>query len=140
MVVDRVATQIKFTGKTFLCPIPGSQCTPTSIGISRTLLLAQRLAEKNPQLTFWPHLKFAKPMERKIRNEETLYAGLLCTAPILKSDFLLLDDVCTTGAHARAAQRRLVERGAKGEIVAMSVARTMLEYGEKVFGYRSDLL
>jgi hypothetical protein len=138
--VEQVATGIAFTGTTFLCPIPGSGFTPTSIEPSRTLLLAQRLVERNPKLTLWPNLKFKQPMEKKIRSEERLLANLVCTVPIPKGDFLLLDDVCTTGAHARAARRKLMELGAKGEIVSMSVARTMLVYGEKVFGYRIDSL
>jgi hypothetical protein len=135
---ERVATGLEFTGKTFLCPIPGSECTPTSNEVSRTLLLAQKIVERVPKLTLWPHLKFNKPMQKKIRNEDTLYASLVCTAPVPKGDFLLLDDVCTSGAHARAAERRLIDSGAKGEIKAMSLARTMLEPGEKVFGYRED--
>lgn len=135
---DRVATQVRFTGTTYLCPIPGSQCTPTSTEVSRTLLLAQKLVERIPKLTLWPHLKFRQPMERKIRNEDRLYASLVCTAPVPRGDFLLLDDVCTTGAHARACMRKLIDSGAKGEIKAMSVARTMIEPGERVFGYRED--
>jgi hypothetical protein len=138
--VDRVATEIKFSnGDHFLCPIPGSQCTPSSTETPRTLQLAQSLSQRLPQLKVWDHLRFKEPMAKKIRDEEVLYRNLVCTARVPSGYLILLDDVCTTGAHARAAQRRLQEDGA-GEMCAMSVTRTMHSPDEKVFGVRSDPL
>jgi predicted amidophosphoribosyltransferase len=137
--VDRVAEEVDFTkSKNTLCPIPGSQCIPSSTHIYRTLALAASLAQRLPGLQVWPHLKFKQPMPRKIRDEDLLFKNLVCTAPVPTGDIILLDDVCTTGAHARAAQRRLVKEGAKGDISAISVARTMLDPSEDVFGFRCD--
>jgi hypothetical protein len=138
--VDRVASETKFSNhKYFLCPIPDSQSTPSSTHTPRTLALAQSLSERLPQLKIWDHLRFKKVMERKIRNEQLLYDNLVCTATAPSGYVILLDDVCTTGAHARASQRRLSKHGGK-YICAMSVARTMLNRNEEVFGFRSDPL
>jgi hypothetical protein len=137
---DRVVSETKFgSGNYILCPIPGSQCTPTSTDITRTVVLAESLSKRLPQLKVWPNLKFKKPMQRKIRDEEVLFNNLVCTASVPSGYIILLDDVCTTGAHARAAQRRL--QGTKGnQMCAMSVARTMLNRDEDVFGFRLDHL
>src|SRR5690349_15774560 len=49
--VDRVASETQFTpGTHYLCPIPDSQRTPTSTHTCRTLVLAQRLAQRIPEL------------------------------------------------------------------------------------------
>ena len=139
--VDRIAEEVQFTGKSnTICPIPDSQSTPSSTRVFRTLALAVSLAQRMPKLKVWPHLKFKQPMQRKIRDEDLLFRNLVCTAPIPTGDIVLLDDVCTTGSHARAAQRRLVKEGAEGHISAISVARTMLDPNEVVFGFRCDEL
>jgi hypothetical protein len=137
--VEQVAGQTEFTGPNFLCPIPDSQSTIASAHPPRTLALARSLSQRLPQLTVWDHLRFKKPMARKIRDEELLFENLVCTADAPAGYIILLDDVCTSGAHARAAQRRWLERGAK-DMCAMSVARTMLDPNEKVLGYRLDRL
>jgi hypothetical protein len=138
--VNQVATETDFSGGIrYLCPIPDSQCTPTSTHASRTLVLAEQLSQRIPQLKVWPHLKFCKPMPRKIRDEELLFSNMVLTARIPNGYVILLDDVCTTGAHARAAQRRLVENGA-GNMCAMSVARTLLEPADPIFGYLAEAL
>src|SRR6266700_5713262 len=63
--VDRVAEETEFSkGNYILCPIPGSQCTPSSTHVPRTLLLAQSLSQRLPQLKVWDHLRFKKPMTR----------------------------------------------------------------------------
>jgi hypothetical protein len=138
--VDRVATETKFSGSGhLLCPIPDSQSTPSSTHAPRTLALARRLSERLPQLKIWDHLRFKKPMPRKVRDEEMLFENFVCTATVPSGYIILLDDVCTSGAHARAAQRRL--RGQNtSNMCAMSVARTMLDPNEAVFGFRLDHL
>ena len=138
--IERVIEETKFSpGDHILCPIPDSQCTPLSTHTPRTVQLARTLSKRVPQLKVWHHLKFKKPMPRKLRDEELMYQNLLCTAPVPEGYLILLDDVCTTGAHARAAQRRLTVHGAR-DMCAMSVARTLLEPEEEVFGFRADAL
>jgi hypothetical protein len=137
--VERVIEETRLRGRYILCPIPDSQCTPTSTHITRTLMLATRLSAQAPQLIVWPHLKFTEPIPRKIRNEQYLLDHMVCTETVPKQYIILLDDVCTTGAHARAAQRRLVAGGTR-DMCAMSVARTMLTPDEPVFGIRIDRL
>jgi len=138
--VDRVAAETSFSAEDhLLCPIPDSQSTPSSTHAPRTLALAERLSERFPQLKIWDHLRFRKPMPRKVRDEELLFENFVCTAPVPSGYIVLLDDVCTSGAHARAAQRRLRGRRAN-DMCAMSVARTMLDPNEEVFGFRLDPL
>jgi hypothetical protein len=103
------------------------------------LLLAQSLRKRLPNLKVWPHLKFKKPMARKVRDEDVLFENMVYTERVPPGYLILLDDVCTTGAHARAAQRRLRESGAK-DMCAMSVTRTILSPETGLFGYRSDAL
>jgi hypothetical protein len=136
--VDRVVSETDIYGREYiLCPIPDSQCTPSSSHTPRTLLLAQSLSKRLPDLKVWPHLKFKKPMARKVRDELVLYQNMVCTEHVPSGYIILLDDVCTTGAHARAAQRRLMENGAK-DMCAMSVTRTILNPEAEVFGFRAD--
>ena len=138
--IESVVEQVQFyDGEYILCPIPDSQCTPTSTHIPRTLRLAQTLSKRLPRLKIWHHLKFAKPMQRKLRDEELIFQNMICSAQAPNGFLILLDDVCTTGAHARAAQRRLLQHGAQ-KMCAMSVARTIIAPEEKLFGFRGDAL
>jgi hypothetical protein len=137
--VDRVGQTSLARDEYILCPIPDSQCTPSSSHTPRTLVLARELRKRFPQLKVWPNLKFNKPMAKKIRNEEVLYQNMVCPASVPPGHLILLDDVCTTGAHARAAQRRLIQSGAK-HMTAMSVTRTIVCPEAGIFGFRSDPL
>jgi hypothetical protein len=138
--VETVKEQVRFSeGSYILCPIPDSQCTPTSTHVPRTLRLAQALSQRIPRLKVWHHLKFAKPMPRKLRNEEFIYQNMVCPEQVPVGYLILLDDVCTTGAHARAAQRRLLQCGGQ-RMCAMSVARTIIAPEDKLFGFREDTL
>jgi hypothetical protein len=122
--VDRVQLETRFgNGIYLLCPIPSSQCTPTSAHVSATMSLAQALFKRISQLKVWPHLKFKKPMPRKIRDGKVLYENLVCTAEVPRGYLILLDDVCTTGAHALASQRRLLEHGARDTDAGSQVER-----------------
>ena len=124
-----------------LVPIPDRNKTPTATHLARTFILAQKLRDRLPdQFDIWDHLRFRRPMPEKTRDEEALYANMICTSDKPPAGYVILfDDVCTTGAHARAARRRLIELGAK-DFCAMSVARTMLQPDEDVFGFRSELI
>jgi hypothetical protein len=140
--VEQVLEETEFDdGLYTLVPIPDRDKTPTARHLARTFTLAQKLVEGLPnQFDIWDHLRFRKPMPEKTRDEQALYANMVCTTDSPPAGYvILLDDVCTTGAHARAARRRLIEIGAK-DFIAMSVARTMLQSDEDVFGFRSDLI
>lgn len=138
--VERFASSVQLTGdNNYLCPIPDSCSTPTSTHVSRPALLAQALTQRVPTLSLWLGLRFKQPMQKRIRDEDILYDNLMCLGSPPKGYLILLDDVCTKGAHARAARRRLIEEGANGdEMSSMSVARTMLSPDEGVFGVRVD--
>lgn len=139
--VDRVVNETKFdSGEHILVPIPDSQCTPTSTHTPRTLRIARSLAKQIPELKIWHHLKFKKAMPKRLRDEELIFQNLVCTSKVPGGYLILLDDVCTSGAHARAAQRRLLEQGAGGDMCAMSVARTLVAPETHLYGFRSDIL
>jgi hypothetical protein len=139
--VDRVATQTTFAaGPIILCPIPDSQCTPTSTHVSRTLALAHALARRIPKLQVWQGIRFKKPVQKKIRDEQILFAAMVCGGPIPAGGIILLDDVCTTGAHAKAAQMCLQANGFNNGIIAMSLARRTHDASVKVFGMQIDSL
>jgi hypothetical protein len=140
--VERVMDETEFDdGLYSLVPIPDRDKTPKSTDPPRTSILAQKLAARIPeQFDIWDHLRFRKPIPEKTRDEQFLYDNLVCTSDKPPAGYvILLDDVCTTGAHVLAARRRLLECGATN-VCAMSVARTMSSPDEEVFGFREDIL
>jgi hypothetical protein len=140
--VDRVVEETEFDdGLYSLVPIPDSDKTPSSTDQSRTLLLAQKLVARLPgQFDIWDYLRFRKAIPEKTRDGRFLYENMVCTSDQPPAGYvILLDDVCTSGAHVLAARRRLKECGAR-DICAMSVARTMSSPDEEVFGFREDTL
>jgi hypothetical protein len=68
--VDRVGQTSLARDEYILCPIPDSQCTPSSSHTPRTLVLARELRKRFPQLKVWPNLKFNKPMQRKFGTKK----------------------------------------------------------------------
>ena len=143
--VEQVQTTTHFSSKLkhYICPIPDSKCTVLSGRPSKTMRLANALVGVLPQLGIWDSLRFYQEMpkssEVNMRDEEALFQALRTLSKPPKGRIILLDDVCTTGAHARAAARELTRVGATN-IVSMSVARTMLNPEETVFGRRIDVL
>ena len=142
---DRVAAETSFDSKTtfYLCPIPDSECTVSAARPSKTMRLAEILVARIPALEIWDGIRFRRKMpksrESNMRNEAVLFEALHSRSHIPSGCIILLDDVCTTGAHARAAARTL-KRGGAGTVCSMSVARTMLDPNEQVFGLRVDAL
>lgn len=140
--VERVIEEMDFRDDLYsIVPIPDRNKTPDAKHSTRTLLLAQALRAQFPRkMEIWDHLRFRKPMLEKTRNEALLYANMVCTSnKPPRGHVIILDDVCTTGAHALAARRRLVECGATN-VFSISVARTMESPDEEVFGLRADVL
>lgn len=143
---EQVATQPKFGSNApyFLCPMPDSGCTVGSQRSSNTMGLVDALSSRLPILQRWDGLRFLREMPKSrggMRvDEETLFNAMtLIAPPPEKGLIIILDDVCTIGSHARAAGRRLLASGAK-ELCAMSVARTLLDRTEDVFGLKVDSL
>ena len=141
--VDQVAQTVDLSGKQhyFLVPIPDSKCTTTCNRSPKTVRLAQALSARIPQLRIWDELRFLREMpksrESNMRNEDVLYRALSASSTPPTGRLILLDDVCTTGAHARAAARELMRMG--GSLpVSMSVARTMLAADEQILGFRRE--
>ena len=94
--VEQVLEQTEFDdGLYSLVPIPDRQRTPASTHLARTLVLAQKLVERLPnQFGIWDHLRFRKPMPEKTRDEEKLFANMVCTS-----------DKPPAGFHTTAAAR-----------------------------------
>jgi hypothetical protein len=139
----QLTTRFPLAGNYYLCPIPDSKCTVSSGRPSKTMRLAEALTKGIHKLAIWDGLRFTREMPKsrdsKMRDEEVLYQALITISAVPNGHIILLDDVCTTGAHARAAARRLL-RGDKTSISSMSVARTMLNPDEQVLGLRVDKL
>jgi hypothetical protein len=142
---ENVKSQTKFAKETtyYLCPIPDSQCTSGCGRPPKTIALAQALVSRLPQLVIWDSLRFSKVMPKSsltnMRNEEVIFQALRCPSPIPDGHIILLDDVCTSGSHAKASARRLGQAGADS-VSAMSVARTTQNSADALFGFRSDPL
>lgn len=138
--VDAVFTQTKFTALTMLVPFPSSQCTRTTSSPSRTLLLAHALAARIPTLGIWDGLRFREPMQKKIRDQDVLSKSLISLTSVpVDANLMILDDVCTTGAHAKAGADVLRKLGASN-VQAMSVARTTHDPSLPSFGFQMDSL
>ena len=74
-----------------------------------------------------------KSSETNHRDEQELYeATVFNVKNLLSAHMIVLDDVCTTGAHARAAARRLTEQDSDS-LSAMSVARTTQDINDELF-------
>lgn len=143
---EQVASQTRFARDTqyCLCPIPDSECSSDCGRTPKTIKLAEILNQRLPRLEILDVLRFAKQMPKSSqtneRDEEALFANMICTIKkVPDAHIILLDDVCTTGSHAKAAARRLMKHGAD-HLSAMSVARTTLDEDDKLFGLRIDKL
>jgi hypothetical protein len=140
-----------------LVPIPSSSCT--SAKAVRASRLAQlptalfRACRGQGPLVMWSPLlwwKVAKESahktrDKKLRDAWKLYGNLAVgslTTFARKAKVVLVDDVCTTGAHFRAAEARLRERGLN-VVGGLCVACTVLEQPENAFrrvAYQFDRL
>ena len=143
--VERVYKETSFDPKTkyILVPIPHSSCTVQCGESPKVLTLAKALQQRLPQLQVADILRFKQVMpktsETNMRDENILYEATLLLQKPPVGNLILLDDVCTTGAHAKAAARAI--RGNGGYVgCAMSVARTTLNPTDTVFGFKKEPL
>jgi hypothetical protein len=144
--IDRVKKQTNFLdpGGYAICPIPDRSCTVKNGRPSKVMELAIPLAQAFPNLAIWDGLRFTREMPSSratgMRDENVIFGALTMIGTPPDKYILILDDVCTTGSHARAAARILKKAGVTNKIRAISVARTMSQPNEKVFGFRSDVI
>lgn len=126
-----------------ICPIPNSTCTKSAGKLPRTIALANALADVFPALTVWDGLRFNKVMAKNRggarASEQTILQNLVLVNKVPGHEICLVDDVCTQGNHARAAATFLLANRAK-KVMSVSVARTMLNLDEDLFGAREDEL
>lgn len=122
----------------YLCCIPDSKCTVRSGRPSKVERLALATVRYAPQLQLWDGIRFKRQMpkssETNERDAAVLYGAMqLIAAPPTDGVILLLDDVCTTGAHFRAAAALLKANGVR-KIAAICAARTTHNSQDRSFG------
>ena len=109
--VDELGNQ-----KRILIPVPGSQVTTSHNPDFRTAQIAESIRQEcDPKVEVSTCLRFKKPMPKSrcggSRNSVELYENMVIVGEIPDDDIVLVDDVYTSGAHARAAAQRLSDEG-----------------------------
>jgi hypothetical protein len=102
----------------YLCSVPDSSCTVKANRVSKVDRLARAIQRNAPILKIWDGLRFKRKMpkssETNERDPAVLYQSLeLLADPPTDGTFILVDDVCTSGAHFKAAAALLRARGVK---------------------------
>jgi len=142
---ERVLQETSFSSnETYvLVPIPHSSCTVMSGETPKVFAIALALQRRIPRLQIADILRFNEVMpkssETNIRDENLLFQATRLIQKPPKGNIILLDDVCTTGAHAKAAARA-VTKGDGSVSCSMSVARTTLNPQDPVFGFVKEAL
>jgi hypothetical protein len=128
----------------FLCAIPDSACTVSACRPSKVSRLVEAVATELPGINIWDGLRFSRVMpkssETNMRDLQVLYDAMsVVQSPPGSGEILLIDDVCTTGAHLRAASARI--RESEGHCrVAICAARTTLEQSSPALGTLEESL
>jgi hypothetical protein len=126
---ERVA-EVKFTPGLayYICCLPDSNCTLDGTRTSKIERLALAIRARVPQINIVDTFRFKNPMpkshETNMRDPAVLYSALeVLASPPLDGRVIVLDDVCTSGAHIAAAAAHLKVHGVS-DIVAVCAART----------------
>ncbi len=99
-------------GSLVLVPIPNSTITPEHDDDYLTANLAGRVAaEIGDRCKVYTGLRFRTPMVKSSRGgsrvKEELLTNMTLIEPLPAGELLLFDDVCSSGAHLFAGQRKL---------------------------------
>ena len=126
-----------------LCAIPDSQCTVAAERSSNVQRMVEAACAGRTDATSWDGLRFnavmPKSSETNMRDQQRLYDAIRIVRPIPSGKIVLIDDVCTSGAHLLAAARRLREAGASA-VEAAVAGRTTHTQHDKVMGwFQEDL-
>jgi hypothetical protein len=135
--------KLRISSPAILVPLPNSSSTVRNKNVSRTAMLAERIAAKLKNTKVWDGLRWAKEMtpthQGGTRDPQKLYDNLVVTDNPPKGTLILIDDVFTKGGHLQAAVARLAEKKAECKF-AICAGRTVLESQEKPFlVYREEL-
>jgi hypothetical protein len=114
--------------RVYLAPIPDSGCTTGARRLSKTYPLASAAVANLKIAALWDGLRLKKALTKSReggpRDVETIYRNLEVIAPIpTDAQIILIDDVCTTGGHLKAAAKRIVEGGGRCSF-SICIART----------------
>jgi hypothetical protein len=128
----------------YLCSVPDSSCTVKANRTSKVDRLTRAIQLSAPALKVWDGLRFKRKMpkssETNERDPAVLYHSLeLIAKPPTDGIFILVDDVCTSGAHFKAAAALLRANGVK-TVIALCAARTTHDDTEDAKGKRHDTL
>ena len=109
--VDRFGNQNKI-----LVPIPGSQVTESHDPDFRTSEIAESIRQRcGTKVEVSTCLRFKKPMLSSrsggTRNHREIYTNMVIIEEIPNGDIVLVDDVYTSGGHARAAAQMFLDEG-----------------------------
>jgi hypothetical protein len=130
--------------KVYLTPVPDSGCATGIPRLSKTYPLASAAVANLKIATLWDGLRFkkvlAKSREGGPRDVETLYRNIEVIAPIPRdAQIILVDDVCTSGGHLKAAAKRIVEGGGECSF-SICIARTANDKTRPAQGVVTDPL
>jgi hypothetical protein len=126
----------------FFCPIPDSGCTIAANRPSKVLSLVQSALQRVDGPKLWDGLRWArqvpKAAETNIRDPQFYYDALTTTTVVpSRPEIILFDDVCTSGAHLKAAAARIREQGGSCNH-AVCFARTALDQSRPGLGRLLD--
>ena len=138
-----IAKQFTWDENLVLCPMPDSECTIDKIRCSNVYPLVQSIASHLPN-GIWDGLRWKHEMQKSRqggpRDPETLFANLAISIPVpTDKKIVIIDDVCTSGGHIRAAEARIRETGGQAR-AAICAARTTLDQLHPALGLVTEEL
>ncbi|MEG3148407.1 phosphoribosyltransferase [Sphingomonas sp. ZT3P38] len=122
-------------------PIPSSShVNPNAVFTGRRI--AEAIRAKNGAFVSTPVLYFDEPLQKSAggggtRNAGAIQAHLRLANCQLPPSVVLLDDVCTTGGHLKAAARFLAEHGVEVQD-AFVIGRTVWEQPDNMFAVQTE--
>ena len=105
--------------------------------VSPTYRLAEEIVSRLQNVEVWDGLRWAKAKpathgQSGQRDPRDFYDNLKITKRLPKAEIVLVDDMCTSGAHMRGIRARIIEKHGKCRL-GLSVGRAVSEHINKVF-------